>query len=155
MLQYFVMNSAFFDKEPSAIAISSSMKSLLTDTPRFGFDLRSSSMSFHFSMSSMIYKKGNSFFSLLSPFNKRVLRFRISSYIESFMYPAVVHESRMPSSLAPMPDFMTSYCFKPASPSHEAISSHTHKLGLNPSDFFALNAIFLTCAFVAMIYRSL
>ena len=136
------------------MAISSSMKSTETDTPKFGLLFRSSLISFHFSISSITYKNGNNFRSLLSPSRNRVDRLNISSYIESLMYPAVVHESKMPSSLAPMPDFITSYCLSPASPSHDAISSHTHKLGLNPSDFFALNAIFFTVELVAVIYRS-
>ena len=53
-------------------------------------------------------------------------------------------EGFSPISLAPMPDFMTSYCFSPASPCQLAISSQIVSEGLKPSDFFALNAIFLT-----------
>ena len=149
-LQYFVMNSAFFDKEPSAMAISSSIKSTDTLTPRLGLLFLNSLMSFHFSMSSITYKKGNNFRSLLFPSRNLVDLLNISSYIESFIYPAVVHDSSMPSSLAPIPDFITSYCLRPASPSHDAISSHTQRLGLKPSDFLALNAIFLTVEFVAV-----
>ena len=54
-----------------------------------------------------------------------------------------------------MPDFMTSYCFSPLSPSHAAISSQMHREGLKPSDFFALNAIFFAVLFVAGMNRSL
>ena len=54
----------------------------------------------------------------------------------------------IPSGRAPMPDFITSYCFSPASPCQLATSSQIHKDGLNPSLFFAENAIFLTVLFV-------
>ena len=106
-------------------------------------------------MSSMMYRNGRSFFSFESPNKKRVALLSISSYIESFIYPDVVQDRRIPSGLAPIPDFITSYCFNPASPSHDAISSQMQRLGLNPSDFFALNAIFLTVEFVAGIAKSL
>ena len=56
--------------------------------------------------------------------------------------------------LAPIADFITSYCFRPASPSQEATSSQIVSDGLKPSDFFAENAIFLTVLFVAGIDRS-
>ena len=53
-----------------------------------------------------------------------------------------------------MPDFMTSYCFSPASPAHAATSSQIASEGLKPSDFFALKAIFLNVLFVAGRKRS-
>ena len=150
MLQYFVRNSAFLESDPFAIAISSSMKSTDTETPRFGFDLRSSFMSSHLSRSSIMYKKGNSRFSSLSPFRNLVDLFRSSSNIESFIYPAVEQDRRRLSVLAPVPDFITSYCFRPESPSQAATSSHTVIDGLNPSDFLAEKAIFFTVEFVAV-----
>ena len=66
-----------------------------------------------------------------------------SSNIESLIYPAVVQLNIIGSLRAPIPDFMTSYCFSPRSPSQEASSSQIQTDGLKPSDFFAENAIFL------------
>ena len=91
---------------------------------------------------------------MLSPSKKRVDRLTSSSYIPSLIYPEVVQDRSCPSGLAPIPDFMTSYCFRPLSPSQAATSSQMQRLGLKPSLFFAENAIFLTDAFVPGIARS-
>ena len=120
-----------------------------------GFDFRSSFISFHLSGSSTMYNTGNSFRSLESPIKKRVDRFINSSKIESFIYPDVVQLNNNPSGRAPIPDFMTSYCFRPLSPSHAATSSHMHKDGLKPSDFLEENAIFFTMPLLLGKYKSL
>ena len=73
----------------------------------------------------------------------------------SEIYPDVVQLRRMPSGLAPMPLFITSYCFRPWSPGHAATSSMIASEGLKPSDLFAENAIFFTAEFVPGIARSL
>ena len=104
--------------------------------------------------SSTIYRNGRSFFSFESPNRKRVDLFINSSYIPSFKYPDVVQLKRRASGLAPIPLFMTSYCFNPASPCHDAISSQMHNEGLNPSDRFELNAIFFTCPLLMGRYKS-
>ena len=82
-LQYFVRNSIFLLMDPSAIAISSSMYPTETLTPRFGLAFLISFKSFHFSTSSIMYKKGASRFSLLVPLMTAVPRRISSSYMPS------------------------------------------------------------------------
>ena len=60
-----------------------------------------------------------------------------------------------PSGLAPIPDFITSYCFNDPSPCQLAISSQMQRLGEKPSLFRAEYASFLTVLFVPRIDKSL
>ena len=58
------------------------------------------------------------------------------------------------SSLAPVPEIMTSYCFRPRGPDQLDISSAMTSCGLYPSAFFSLKAIFLIVVLFCLIYRS-
>ena len=88
---------------------------------------------------------------MLPPFKNAVDRAINSSKIPSFSYPAVLIDRISGWRRAPSADFITSYCFKPPSPRHDATSSFTTKCGLKPSDFFALNA----SGFIAVLLSSM
>ena len=66
------------------MAISSSMKSTLTLTPRLGLLFLNSLMSFHFSMSSMVYKKAVQFAKDNNIKIYAANRMQVSSFITPF-----------------------------------------------------------------------
>ena len=105
-------------------------------------------------MSSIIYKTGSNLFSREFPRRKLVPRFINSSYGPSLTYPELEIDSVIGSFREPVPDTITSYCLEPLLAGQDDISSITVSIGLYPSAFFSLNAIFLIDVLDRSIYRS-